>query len=151
MKDQKPLLNTIQPPADKLWCSAALAVVLQLNYKEKTALCWFHNYHDLLLWSITNRAVGEAAINHHYLYCNNSQGSIIENHNSHSLQIIITHIWLSRYVMKEAWKKIINHTVLETWLPFLRCARKEKTNLAICSPQLSILALLRSHQKWAKL
>lgn len=34
-KTKAPLLNTIQLPADRLWCSAASAAVLQLNYKGK--------------------------------------------------------------------------------------------------------------------
>lgn len=149
-------LNTIQHPADRLWCSAAPPATLRWHYKGKTALCWVHNYHDLLLWSITNRAVGEATINHHYLYCSKSQGHIIKNHNSHTLQIIITYIWLSRYVTKVAWEEKTHqlHCLqdLASLSKPLSFSRKEKTSLAISllpthppNPR-SVLDLLRSHQ-----
>lgn len=49
----------------------------------KTAPCWLHNYHDLLLWSITEQAVSRATINHCYLHRNKSRGTIIGNHNSY--------------------------------------------------------------------
>lgn len=153
-KTKAPPLNTIQHPADRLWCSAASLAVLQWHYKGKTALCWVHNYHDLLLWSITNRAVGEATINHHYLFCNKSQGHIVENHNSHSLQIIITYIWLSRYVAKVAREEKTHqlHCLqdLASLSKLLSFARKEKTSLVISLLPLptprSVLDLLRSHK-----
>lgn len=118
MKDQKPLWT--QSSSQQTSRDVRQPWRLCYNWPQgENSLCRFtiimiyHMIHhqQSSWWSV---------INHHYLYCNKSQGSIIENHNSRSLQIIITHIWLFRYVMKEAWKNHKPHC-LETWLLLKMC------------------------------
>lgn len=140
MKDQSTPLEHNPASSRQAVMFSSLGGHVTIELQGKTARCWFHNYHDLLLWSITSRAVGEAPINHHYLYCNKSQGSSIKNHNSHSLQMVITYLWRPRYVTKvaqEAKKYCKLHCLedLASLNQLLSFARKEEIRLTISSPQ----------------
>lgn len=122
-----PLPRSPAPSRQAAMCGGHVTIA----WRGKTARGWFHNYHDLLLLSITDRAVGEATINHRYLCCNKSQGSIFEDHHSHALQMVITYVKVAQAGKS---RELHRREDLASQGTFKPC-EDGGTTLAICPPQ----------------